>query len=85
MPIVRLSRRLSTGGTASTAAVPDDPVQVVVCSQSGRSMVLLVDRIVDIVNETLTIEPPGQRAGVLGSSIIQRRINELVDVPAWRS
>lgn len=82
MPIVRLSRVLSTGGPASTVAVPDDLLQVVVCSESGRSLGLVVDRIVDIVNETLTIEPPGQRAGVLGSSIIQRRITELLDVPA---
>jgi two-component system, chemotaxis family, sensor kinase CheA len=55
---------------------------VVVCSESGRSLGLAVDRIVDIVNERLTIEPPGQRAGVLGSSIIQRRVTELLDVPA---
>jgi two-component system chemotaxis sensor kinase CheA len=82
MPIVRLSRMLSTDGPASTAAVPNDPLQVVVCSESGRSLGLVVDRIVDIVNEQLTIEPPGQRAGVLGSSIIQRRITEFLDVPA---
>ena len=82
MPIVRLSRMFSTGGPASAAAIPDDPVQVVVCSESGRSLGLVVDRIVDIVNEKPMIDPPGQRAGVLGSSIIQSRITELLDVPA---
>jgi len=82
MPIVRLSRILSKGGPPSTAANNDDPVQVVVCSESGRSLGLVVDRIVDIVNEKLTIESPGQRGGVLGSSIIQRRVTELLDVVA---
>ena len=82
MPLVRLSRMLSTGGPEWALAVPHDPVQVVVCSESGRSLGLVVDRIVDIVNDKLTIDSPGQRTGVLGSSIIQRRITELLDVPA---
>jgi len=63
--------------------LPDDfqkpwPLTPAVVLDVGK----VVDRIVDIVNETLTIEPPGHRAGVLGSSIIQRRITELLDVPA---
>ncbi len=59
LPLVRL------GG------LPDDGVvAVVVCSTRGRSVGLVVDAIVDIV----------EGAGVLGTAVVQDRITELLDV-----
>ena len=57
-------------------------LQVVVYSEAGRSVGLVVDRIVDIVDETLVIQNPAQRRGVIGSSVIQKRVTDLLDVPS---
>jgi two-component system, chemotaxis family, sensor kinase CheA len=36
--------------------------------------------ILDIVEETLVVERPGRRSGVLGSALIQQRVTDLLDV-----
>ena len=81
MPLIRLSRILSGAGEPEEAH-PDGLLQVVVCSEAGRIAGLIVDRIVDIVQEKLGNETPGQRHGIVGSMIVQRRITELLDLPA---
>ena len=55
-------------------------MQVVVYSENGRSVGLVVDRILDIVETTLTIHRSVKRVGVLGSAIIQNRVTDLLDV-----
>ena len=77
IPLIRLSRML-TGAQAPAAA--SDRVQVVVYSEAGRSVGLVVDRILDIVDQTLALENTGQRPGVLGSTVIQKRVTDLLDV-----
>jgi hypothetical protein len=37
---------------------------------------------VDIVDEKLVVQSPAQRRGVLGSSVIQKRVTDLLDVPS---
>jgi len=55
-------------------------LQVVVYSENGRSVGLVVDRILDIVETTLTIQHPGKRLGILGSAVIQNRVTDLLDI-----
>jgi two-component system chemotaxis sensor kinase CheA len=83
MPLLRL-RRILEGASPLTGGEPggDGPMQVVVYSEAGRSVGLVVDHIVDIVEEKLTVENPARRPGVLGSSVIQQRVTDLLDVPA---
>ncbi|MFZ0734538.1 MAG: chemotaxis protein CheW [Candidatus Sulfotelmatobacter sp.] len=81
MPLIRLSRVLASAGKEPAIASEDVRLQVVVYSEAGRSVGLVVDRIVDIVDETLTVENPAERKGVLGSSVIQKRVTDLLDVP----
>jgi two-component system chemotaxis sensor kinase CheA len=76
MPLLRLSRVLGM-----TSDDERNPVQVVVYSYQGRSIGLVVDRILDIVEETLTVQNKSHRDGVLGSAVIQQRVMDLVDVP----
>jgi two-component system chemotaxis sensor kinase CheA len=57
-------------------------MQVVVYSEHGRSVGLVVGRINDIVEETVTIERAAQSQGILGSIVIQQRVTDLLDVPA---
>jgi two-component system chemotaxis sensor kinase CheA len=81
MPLVRLSRVI-VGSGAVAAASKGERMQVVVYSEGGRSVGLIVDRIVDIVDEKLVVQNPAQRRGVLGSSVIQKRVTDLLDVPS---
>src|SRR5262245_54624524 len=53
---------------------------LLVFTDEGRSMGLLVDEIVDIVEETLSIELASQRPGILGSAVIKGRATEVVDI-----
>ncbi|MBD8893752.1 chemotaxis protein CheW [Roseibium litorale] len=53
---------------------------MLVFSDSGRSMGLVVDEIVDIVEERLNIEVGSERPGILGSAVIKERATEIIDL-----
>jgi len=53
---------------------------LLVFSDEGRSMALVVDEIVDIVEQRLDIELVSQRAGVLGSALIRGQATEVIDI-----
>ncbi|HTR22968.1 MAG TPA: chemotaxis protein CheW [Terriglobales bacterium] len=79
LPLVRVGEVVECGADPTLEA-SESPLQVVVYSQNGRSVGLVVDRILDIVEESLVVEQPGRRAGVLGSALIQQRVTDLLDV-----
>ena len=80
MPLIRLSKVIA-GAPEAGATRAEARLQVVVYSEAGRSVGLVVDRIVDIVEEKLVVQTPAQRHGVLGSSVVQKRVTDLLDVP----
>jgi two-component system, chemotaxis family, sensor kinase CheA len=53
---------------------------LLVFSDQGRSMALMVDEIVDIVEERLDIELASKTAGVLGSAVIKGQATEVIDI-----
>jgi two-component system, chemotaxis family, sensor kinase CheA len=53
---------------------------VLVFAEGERSMGLVVDEIVDIVEDKLTMEIASDRPGVLGSAIVAGKATELIDV-----
>lgn len=53
---------------------------MLVFSDSGRSMGLVVDEIVDIVEETLNIQVGSDVPGVLGSAVIKGKATEILDI-----
>ncbi len=77
LPLVSLTRFF--GGTTD---VESDPRQVIVVSDHGRSVGLVVDRILDIVTETITPTRSRTRPGILGAAVIQQRVTDLLDVTA---
>jgi two-component system chemotaxis sensor kinase CheA len=79
LPLIRLAS-IVNGGTPHPAA-GQDPIHVVVYSDQGRSVGLVVDRILDIVEEASTIQSQANRDGILGSTVIQQRVTDLLDVP----
>jgi two-component system chemotaxis sensor kinase CheA len=72
MPLVRVSDdvRMRTEG-----AQP-----LLVFSDSGRSMGLVVDEIVDIVEDKLDIQVGSETSGILGSAVIKGQATEIIDI-----
>ncbi|MDB5653734.1 MAG: CheA kinase [Tardiphaga sp.] len=71
MPLVQMENvTVRTSGTQSILVFADD----------GRSMGLVVDEIVDIVEERLYIEVASGREGILGSAVIKGLATEVIDV-----
>jgi two-component system, chemotaxis family, sensor kinase CheA len=72
MPLVRVNEQ---------AAVKSEGAQpLLVFSDAGRSMGLVVDEIVDIVEDKLDIEVASDTPGVLGSAVIKGQATEVLDV-----
>jgi two-component system, chemotaxis family, sensor kinase CheA len=82
MPLIRMSRVLSGPPKKASAEASEGRLQVVVYSEAGRSVGLVVDRIVDIVDEKQRSQDPSQRRGILGSWVVQKRVTDLLDVPS---
>jgi two-component system chemotaxis sensor kinase CheA len=80
MPLLRVAGVLQS---RNWKAVEDgqEALHVVVYASEGRSIGLVVDRILDIVEERLEIERDSARVGVLGSAVIQKRVTDILDVP----
>ena len=78
LPLIQVVDYLPDAGGASA---PMDPMQVVVYSEQGRSVGLVVGQINDIVEETLNIKRDVHRQGISGSAVIQNRVTDLLDVP----
>ncbi|MCT4654523.1 MAG: chemotaxis protein CheW [Cohaesibacter sp.] len=53
---------------------------MLVFSDAGRSMGLVVDEIVDIVDEHLDIEVSSEIPGILGTAVIKGKATEIIDV-----
>ncbi len=72
MPLVRVNDdvRVRTEGTQP----------LLVFTDNGHSMGLVVDEIVDIVEDKLDIEVSSDVAGVLGSAVVKGQATEIIDV-----
>jgi two-component system, chemotaxis family, sensor kinase CheA len=71
MPLIQMNGvNVRTSGTQPILVFSDD----------GRSMGLVVDEIIDIVEERLHIEVAGSSEGILGSAVIKGQATEVIDV-----
>ncbi|MGA8937675.1 MAG: hybrid sensor histidine kinase/response regulator [Acidobacteriaceae bacterium] len=78
MPLVSLSKLMD-------AAVDDgfsdnQMLQVIVFQEHGRYVGIVVDEILDIVRETITIKSPGTTFGLLGSGVVGGKVTDFVDL-----
>jgi two-component system chemotaxis sensor kinase CheA len=71
MPLVRID-----GGKLKQ----DGAVPVLVFSDRGRRMGLIVDEIIDIVEQRLDIEVASERPGLVGYAVIKGSATEIVDI-----
>ena len=65
-----------------SAAGLQDPSQVVVFNNGERSIGILVDRILDIVEDQVTARQAAARPGLLGSAVIGKKVTDLLDLHA---
>ena len=72
MPLLRIDGEI---GLKKEGAQP-----ILVFSDHGRSMGLVVDEIIDIVEERLDIEVASDRPGLLGYAVIKGATTEIIDV-----
>jgi two-component system chemotaxis sensor kinase CheA len=84
MPLLKLDDAIAgrpASAVGSESAATDAPLQVVVWSDARRSVGLVVDRIEDIVEESVSLQASDGRRGVLGSAVIQRHVTTMLDLP----
>ena len=76
MPLVRLAQLLDSHQREADG----ETLQVVVYTERGQSVGLVVGRIIDIVDEAVAMKSTGARTGVTGTAVIQGRVTELIDL-----
>ena len=76
LPLVRLSHLLGAYGEEPEG----DTVSVVVYSEGARSVALVVDRIVDIVEDAVTVRRDLSEDGMLATTVVEQQVTELLDV-----
>jgi len=72
MPLISMSENVRVKGEGTQP--------LLVFSDGSRSMALVVDEIVDIVDDTLNIQVASENPGVLGSAIVRGHATEIIDV-----
>ena len=72
MPLVAID---GANGPRPRASQP-----MLVFADDGRSMGLVVDEIVDIVEDRLNIEVSSSNEGILGSAVIKGQATDIIDV-----
>jgi two-component system chemotaxis sensor kinase CheA len=76
MPLLRVSEALGSHQRSEA-----ETLQVVVYADQGRSIGLVVDRILDIVEGSYVMELQSARRGVMGSAVIQQKVTDILDAP----
>jgi two-component system chemotaxis sensor kinase CheA len=74
LPLVSVTRYFGGGAPGSNAATTSDPLQVIVVSEHGRGIGLIVDEILDIVTDSTAMTRSSAQPGILGSAVIQKRV-----------
>ena len=79
LPLIKVAQYLPQVG-AQVGEDEDAPMQVVVYSENGKSVGLVVSRIDDIVSEVITEKRHAYGNGILGSIVVQDQVTDLLDV-----
>jgi two-component system chemotaxis sensor kinase CheA len=78
LPLVHLRDVLESA--APNREQPADPVQVIVFNDGDRSVGVVVDQILDVVEETVMARQKSARKGLLGSAVVGKRVTDLLDL-----
>lgn len=78
MPLIYLKKVLTGSGTLGDSE--KELMQAVVFTRNGRSVGLIVERIIDIVEESVSVKRGANRPGMLGTIVVQDRVTDLLDI-----
>ena len=78
LPLVSL-RDVLEPGLQNSGQIPD-PVQVVVFNDGDRSVGMVVDQILDVAEEAVTVRQRSGRKGLLGSAVVGSRVTDFLDL-----
>jgi two-component system chemotaxis sensor kinase CheA len=76
MSLLFVSKILNTGQPLNEDA---ELMETVVFSHKGRSVGVVVDKILDIVEENITVKRSAQRRGIVGSCVVQERVTDILN------
>ena len=80
LPLIRVARYVPT--VEGHEETDSDVMQVVVHTEKGRSVGLVVGSICDIVQETISAKRHAYGNGIFGSVVLQDKVTDLLDVRA---
>jgi two-component system chemotaxis sensor kinase CheA len=78
LPLVSMSGLLDPG--SPDRCMEGESLQVIVFSEGDRHVGMVVDEILDIVTDTVTIRRPGTSHGMLGSGVVDGKVTDFVDL-----
>jgi len=78
LPLVSLRAVLEPG--AADRDLTADPLQVIVFSDGGHSVGVVVDEILDVAEEVVSVRQKSDCAGLLGSAVVGKRVTDFLDL-----
>ena len=78
LPLVSLRKVLEP--YAPDPGQPSDPVQVVVFNDGDSSVGMVVDEILDVTEEAVTVRQGSERNGLLGSAVVGKQVTDFLDL-----
>ncbi|MEZ5403632.1 MAG: chemotaxis protein CheW [Bryobacteraceae bacterium] len=69
------------GYPAQSAGETEGPLQAIVFSEGERQVGLLVDRILDIVEDHVSVRTQSHQTGLLGSAVVEGKVTDFIDLP----
>ena len=76
MPLIDIARRMNLGPSEKQTEM----LQVIVYSDAGHSVGLIVDQIVDIVDQAVKVEQQESGGELAGSAVIQEKVTDLLNL-----
>ena len=79
LPLVSSAQRCSNPARR-TSEQTADPVQVIVFNDGDRSVGVVVDQILDVAEEAVTVRQKIGRKGLLGSAVVGKQVTDFLDL-----
>jgi two-component system chemotaxis sensor kinase CheA len=79
LPLIPLQSVLEPGAQSSAGA-GDEPVEAIVFNDGDRSIGIVVDQILDIAEEVVSVRQRTGRAGLLGSGVVGKHVADFLDL-----
>jgi two-component system chemotaxis sensor kinase CheA len=78
LPLLSLRALLEPEAPADDPST--DPLQVIVFNDGERSIGMVVDQILDVAEEAVTVRQKSVRKGLLGSAVVGKRVTDFLDL-----